>query len=137
MTGLLIDTNVLSELRRPMPDPSVIAWWETVPDHLLYVSVLTLGEIRYGVARLRSRDPDSAAAFARWLSELGAYFEDRTLSIDLGIADRWGRLRTMRPIPVVDALLAASAIERDMVLVTRNVRDVEGTGVQVLNPFSH
>ena len=136
MTGLLLDTNVLSELRRKRPDARVAAWWHGVPDHLLHVSVLTLGEIRYGAARLHERDPGAAEVFDRWLSELDTFFADRTLSVNRDVADRWGRLRTARPLPVVDALLAATAIEHHLTLVTRNARDVEGTGARVLNPFT-
>lgn len=133
--GFLLDTNVLSELRRTSPDPGLMAWWDAAPDHALHVSVLTLGEIRYRAARLAARDPRAAAALDRWLADLVELFADRIIDIDHEIADAWGRLRAARPLPVVDGMLAASALAHDLTLVTRNTRDVEGTGVRVLNPF--
>lgn len=134
-TGFLLDTNILSELRRKTPDRGLMAWWDTAPDHLLHVSVLTLGEIRYGAARLASRDPRAAARLEKWLARMVQHFADRIIDVGHDAADEWGRLRAGRPVPAIDALLAATAIVHDLTLVTRNTRDIEGTGARLLNPF--
>jgi predicted nucleic acid-binding protein len=102
----------------------------------LYLSVLVFGEIRSGVERIRPRDPHQARAIELWLAQVGAAFGDRVLPIDRAIADEWGRLYAMRPIPVVDGLLAATARIHQMTLVTRNDSDVAGLGAAVLNPFN-
>ena len=96
--------------------------------------MLTLGEIRRGVERLRSRDPVTAGALDRWLARIEREFASRVVAVDAGVADTWGRLDA-RSLPVIDGLLAATALTHDLVLVTRNVRDVKGTGVRVLDPF--
>ena len=135
-SGYLLDTNILSELRRKAPDAGLMAWWDAAPEHLLYVSVLTLGEIRYGTERLAARDARAAANLDRWINDLVELFSERILVVDEHVAEQWGRLRVPRPLPTVDALLAATAIVSDLTLVTRNARDVEGTGARTLNPFS-
>jgi predicted nucleic acid-binding protein len=132
----LIDTNVLSELRRKSPDPSVARWFAYRPAGTLYLSVLTLGELRKGVERLT--EPARRLALLDWLeTELPAFFAGRLLAVDAAVADRWGYLqaRAGRPLPAIDSLLAATAMQHGLVLVTRNVRDVAELGVQVLNPW--
>ena len=134
--GWLIDTNVLSELRKgDRADTGVRRWFDDAEDSDLYTSVLVVGEIRRGVELIRGRDPVAAQALEGWLVRTVETFEDRVLPIDARIADRWGRLNVPDPIPTVDGLLAASAIERGLTLVTRNTKDVATTGVMVLNPF--
>lgn len=132
----LLDTNIVSELRKRMPDPAVVRWYDGVNESDLFLSVLVVGEIRQGIERLRSRDPQQAALYDAWLSELHETFHDRLLSVSLEVAEVWGRLNASRSLPVVDGLLAATAIAHHMVLVTRNVADVVGTSAQVLNPFA-
>lgn len=132
----LIDTCALSEMVRPKPDPAVTAWFNSVPAEALYVSVLTLGEIRKGVEAL----PDSRrrTKIATWLEvELPAWFEGRVLSIDAAVADEWGTLlaRSKRPIPAIDGLLAATALRHRLTVVTRNVMDFSHTGADVINPW--
>ena len=134
--GFLLDTNVLSELHKPHPDPGVLSWFETVPDEELFLSVLTVGEIRQGVERLRRRDPSRAAGYDRWLERLRRDFSDRILPVTAEIAEEWGRINTIRTFPVVDGLLAATARVHRLVLVTGNVADVRETGADLLNPFS-
>lgn len=132
----LIDTNVLSELRRKSPDPSVARWFADRPGGTLYLSVLTLGELRKGVERLI--EPARRLALLDWLeTELPAFFAGRLLAVDAAVADRWGYLqaRAGRPLPAIDSLLAATAMQHGLVLVTRNVRDVADLGVQVLSPW--
>lgn len=117
----LIDTNVLSELRRKKPDPGVVEWFTLHPAGSLYLSVLTLGEIRKGIEGVA--DATRRQALLDWLeTELPAFFAGRLIAVDAAVADRWGRLiaHAGRPLPAIDSLLAATALEHDLVLVTRN-----------------
>jgi predicted nucleic acid-binding protein len=139
VSGFLLDTNVASEMVKPKPHPGVLNWIDSADESLLYFSVVTFGEIRKGIA---SR-PDAArrAQLETWLSLLANRFSSRILPIDLGVADRWGHLAgkcKMRGVtlPVVDGLLAATALHYDLTLVTRNVKDVQGTGVDTLDPWN-
>jgi toxin FitB len=132
----LLDTNVLSEIRKgDRCNPHVAAWFASVAAEQLYLSVLVVGEIREGIERLRRREISRAAALERWLAELCRAYTDRLLSIDLAVAETWGRLYARRNFPVMDSLLAATAVTHRMTLVTRNLKDVRGTGVAALNPF--
>ncbi|HZM31973.1 MAG TPA: type II toxin-antitoxin system VapC family toxin [Acidimicrobiales bacterium] len=133
--AFLLDTNVFSEIRRERPDPNVDRWFASVVDDDVYLSVLVAGEIRQGAERLRRRDPQRAEVYELWLTELLVRYAERTAVIDAEVAEQWGRLNASRPLPVVDGLLAATAIVRGWTLVTRNVRDVAGTGVMCLDPF--
>jgi len=139
VSGFLLDTNVISELVKPRPDPRVVGWIEEIDENLLYLSVLTLGEIRKGVAGL----PQSAhrTALEAWLeSDLRFRFSKRILSIDEEVADRWGSLagraqKEGHSLPVIDGLLAATAIHHNLTLVTRNTADIAASGVPVFNPW--
>jgi len=135
----LLDTNVVSELVRPRPHPGVVRWIATTNESLLHLSVLTLGEIRKGIA---SRpDAGRRAKLESWLHDLVLRFSSRILPIDLAIADRWGRLSGHSKtegvtLPVIDGLLAATALHNNLVLVTRNVTDIGITGVETFDPWS-
>jgi predicted nucleic acid-binding protein len=107
-----------------------------VVDESIYVSVLVLGEIRKGIERARSTNPDQARALEKWLSTLSQSFADRILTVDLAVADEWGRMSAKRPVSTIDALLAATAKVHRMMLATRNVADVADLGAKVLNPFA-
>jgi toxin FitB len=132
----LLDTNVISELRKGQrADANVAAWFAGLGDEQIFLSVLTIGEIRRGIESVRRRDPDSAAALDRWLALLGETYGDRILSIDRAITEEWGRMNVPDPLPVIDGLLAATARVLGLTLVTRNVADVEGTGIALLDPF--
>ncbi len=139
MSGFLLDTSVISELIRPKPEPRVAAWIHATDENLLFLSVLTLGEIRKGIAGLR--ESSRRIALEAWLdSDLALRFAGRILSIDEGVADRWGRLAAQaasatRLLPVIDGLLAATALHHNLTLVTRNTKDVEITGVPLFNPW--
>jgi predicted nucleic acid-binding protein len=132
----LLDTNVVSELRKRNCAPAVAQWFASVTGEELFVSSLVIGEIRRGIARLERRDPEQARAFEDWLEELREQFADRIVPIDADIADCWGRLDAHGPVPVEDGLMAATAIVRDLVLVTRNVADIERTNARVLDPWN-
>jgi predicted nucleic acid-binding protein len=140
VSGFLLDTCVVSELVKPAPDENVRRWIEETEESLLFLSVLTLGEIRSGIERLRSGR--RRGRLESWLqADLRARFQDRILPIDQGVADRWGAISAAaaargKPVPVVDGLLAATALHYNLVLVTRNTADVAGTGVSTLNPWT-
>lgn len=132
----LLDTNFVSELRKPRPDLAALAFYEAVGDTSLFVSVLTIGELRRG-AELKSRkDPLGGHALGRWIEQVERSFFDRMLGIDRDAADLWGRLAAQRPRPVVDTLIAATAIVHGMTLVTRNIDDVRDTGARLVNPWT-
>ena len=133
----LLDTNVVSELRkRDRCDENVAAWYTSISDEDLFLSVLTLGEIRKGIEQIRQRDPLQAEVLENWLEDVEKSYGGRILSIDADTAEAWGRTYSVRNVPVVDGLLAATAMVHDLTLVTRNATDVEGLGARVLNPFS-
>jgi len=133
----LIDTNVLSELRKgPRCDPRVARWFAELPTDDIYLSVLAVGEIRRGVERIRRRDPGSARVLETWLRGLVAEHSDRILPIDEAIADEWGHLNVPDPISVIDGLMAATARVHGLTLATRNTKDIKRTGVPFIDPFA-
>ena len=133
----LLDTNVVSELRkRDRCDENVAAWYTGVSGDELFLSVLVLGEIRRGIERIRDRDPQQCAALEQWLQEVTLRYAHRVLPIAERVSDVWGQFYYIRNVPVVDGLLAATAKVHNLTLVTRNIQDVQGLGVDLLNPFS-
>ncbi|HUP01579.1 MAG TPA: type II toxin-antitoxin system VapC family toxin [Gemmatimonadota bacterium] len=130
-----MDTNVVSEARKPRGDANVKAWMTSVSGTELYLSVLVVGEIRQGVERLRSRDSEQASEYDVWLAELRRQFSRHILSVTEEVAEEWGRMNVPDPISAIDGLQAATAAVHDLTFVTRNTRDVERTGVRLLNPF--
>lgn len=131
----LLDTNVLSEIRRPRGDAGVKRWISSVPTEDLYLSVLTLGEVRRGIGLLNRRDPAQADVYEAWLATVLRDYADRVLPVDAEAAEEWGRMDVPDPVPVVDGLMAATAKVRNMTFVTRNTADVARTGVRLLDPF--
>lgn len=134
----LLDTNVICELVKPQPQASVVQWVDSMPSSSLFISVITLSEIRKGVDGIQSikrRDK-----IYQWLEEeLPAYFGDRILVIDSKVADIWGRLQskaTGHPLPAIDGLIAATAKVHHLKLVTRNVKDFLYAPVETINPWS-
>ena len=139
MKGYLVDTNIPSELTRPKPEPLVVAFQDDVGKERVYLSVLTLGEMGKGVAGLS--DGNRKNRLQTWLNtEMRLWFADRVLPVTEAIAVRWGLLaglakRRGTPVSVVDGLLAATALEHDLTLVTRNVKDFKGLDVNIFNPW--
>lgn len=132
----LLDTNVLSEARKAArAHPALVAWWRLARSDQLHLSVLTLGEMRLGVERLRPCDPSRAASLDQWIAGTVSDFGARVLRVDAAVCDAWGRIAAGRSVRVVDSLLAATALAHNLGLVTRNTRDVDGLGVPLLNPF--
>ena len=132
----LLDTHVVSEIRKKAPDPGVSAWFASVPDDELFLSVLVVGEIRQGIERLARRDLAQAEIFEQWLRRLVHDYDERIVPITAAVAQAWGRLNVPDPVPVVDGLMAATALVHNWTLVTRNVGDVASTGVRLLDPFA-
>jgi predicted nucleic acid-binding protein len=134
----LLDTNIVCELRKGQRiNPHVHAWDVATQDDEKYLSVLTLGEIRRGIERIRRRDVRQARALDSWLRLLVRDYDDRILAVDVSVAEEWGRLMDRPTLPVIDGLLAATALVHGLTLATRNVKDVAGTGVATVNPFAY
>jgi toxin FitB len=132
----LIDTNVISEVGKGRRcDRQVAEWYRGVSDDDLFLSVLVVGEIRQGIERLRARNPRRAQTLEKWLEDLLESFGDRVLPVDQKVAQNWGRLNARSSFPVVDSLLAATAEAHGLTLVTRNLKDIERSGVRCINPF--
>ena len=132
----LLDTNVLSETRKKRADPGVLAFLESVDSASLFLSVLTIGELRKGVAAKMRTDPATAKTLAAWVEGLEFGFADRILVIDAATARLWGNWSGDRPRPLVDTLLAATAVEHGLIFVTRNTRDVSGIQVKLHDPWT-
>lgn len=136
MNGFLLDTNVVSELRKGTRcDPRVDAWSRTIAPHQDYLSVLVVGELRRGAALKRRSDVAAADALERWIARLRHLYSERILPITLEVALEWGRLGALRPLPPEDGLLAATALVHRLTFVTRNVKNVRELGVPLLNPW--
>jgi len=138
MSGYLLDTNILSELRKgPLKaNPAVYQWWMGMRDEELFLSVMTLGEIRKGIDRLRAKNLPQSLMLERWFDEIKTAFGEHLLEITPAIAECWGQLQAVRPLPDIDALIAATAIRHDLIIVTRNEADFAGLGLNIVNPFT-
>jgi len=133
----LLDTNIISELIKKTPHPSVLKWIDTIDNDKLYISVITLGEIRKGITGIQASERQEK--ISHWLEvELPAYFEERILNIDVNVADMWGRLQSKKKgyiLPAIDGLLAATAHVNGFALVTRNTKDFIHTSIEMINPW--
>lgn len=134
--GYLLDTNVISETRKIRPNADVMDFLANADGGRLFVSVLTLGELRKGVEAKRRDDPAAAAQLSAWVDAIETSFSDSIVAIDAATARLWGELSAARSLPVIDTLIAATALSRDLALVTRSTRDVVATGVFTLDPWA-
>jgi len=132
----LLDTCIISELRKPGINPGVSAWISGINASEAFLSVLTIGEIRSGIELHRRNNPTGAGNLERWLLGLETHYAERIIPITAKVADRWGRLCPRQPLPAVDGLIAATGLEYQLVVVTRNITDFQRSGVNTLNPFS-
>ncbi len=131
----LLDTNVVSELRKGSRcEPAVRAWFDALDDDA-YLSVLVIGEIERVVERIRKRDPKSATRLRRWLTSLSTQFESRILPVTLPIARTWGKMGAPHSIATIDGLLAATAHTHGLILATRNTTHIESLDIEWVNPF--
>ena len=134
--SFLLDTNVISEFAKAKPNPSVIAWLGSVRSTDLFLSVITLGEIRKGIERKRMTSPPDAVRLDAWFTTLVLRYRSRILPFDEQSADRWGRVMALHPtVPVEDSQLVATALQHDLTFATRNVRHIAQTGVAFVDPF--
>ena len=139
MTGCLVDTNIICELRRGKTShPNVVAWHASVPPDQLHLTIITIAEIRKGIALLRKKEKKRAHQLTDWCNELVSAYTglNRLLGIDAGVASAWGELMAIRTLPVLDGLLAATAQHYQLTLITRNEADFQGLPVTVFNPFN-
>ena len=132
----LLDTCIVSELRKPGVNPGVLAWISSINANEAFLSVLTVGEIRSGIELHRLRNPTGAGNLERWLLGLETHYAERILPITTKITDRWGRLSPRQPLPTSDGLIAATGLEHGLTVVTRNLADFQRSGVNTVNPFS-
>jgi toxin FitB len=132
----LLDTNVVSELRKKRRnEPKVQSWLSSVYSEDLFISVIVIGEIRRGIEKVRPTDPVFASQLELWLRRLQVDYRDRILSVTEEIAEFWGTICPNDPLPEPDCLIAATALHHGMTLVTRNVEHVQRSGVKLLNPW--
>lgn len=134
----LLDTNILSETVKSTPNLNVLSWIERVPGDDLFISVLTLGEIRRGIEKLD--DGKKKRTLLVWLeTDLKSWFSDRVLSVDYAVADRWGfvsaHLNNETKSSAIDTLIAATALTHNLKMVTRNTKDFDIPGLEIINPF--
>jgi len=134
--SFLLDTNLISELRKgPRCDRSVREWYEPIPKEDFFLSVLTLGEIQRGIEICRLKDVSRAQIYERWLHGLESEYRERILPVTDKIGHLWGKLSVRQQLPIIDGLLAATAMHHGLTLATRNAADVRRSGVDYFNPF--
>jgi toxin FitB len=133
--SFLLDTNVLSEVKRSRGDARVKSWFANTDGSTLFTSVMVVGEIRRGIELIRRRDASQVIGFEAWLAQLQDEFGERVLPVTQKIAEEWGRLNVPDPLPTIDALLIATARVHGLAIVSRNIRDIGRGGARVMNPW--
>jgi toxin FitB len=137
MSGYLVDTNVVSEVRKGARcNPGVRAWYDSVPTEQLLITAITFGELLRGIHLVRRNDPQQATVLDAWYRQLKVLFANKVIAVDLTVMERWAEISAARTIAPLDGIIAATAITKDLIVVTRNISDFTPTGAQVLNPFS-
>jgi predicted nucleic acid-binding protein len=137
VSAYLLDTNTLSELRRPRPHPLFAQWWNDLGVDRIFISAMTIGEIHRGIVKVQPDQPDLAAALRQWMCKIEDLGRGRIISVDSTVACRWAELRHTHPQRgLIDLLIAATASIHGMVMVTRNIRDFVDLDVSLLNPFA-
>jgi predicted nucleic acid-binding protein len=131
----LLDTNVVSEPRRRRPNTDVLRWLQEQSATELFMSVLTVGEVIAGARLLERRDPPAGRSLLHWFATVRSNYAERILPVTETIVETWGDLQARRPLPVTDGLLAATVLVHELVLVTRNERDFQGLGLDIVNPW--
>ncbi|MDX1655344.1 MAG: type II toxin-antitoxin system VapC family toxin [Candidatus Competibacteraceae bacterium] len=134
--NLLLDTDVLSLLRRQDRHPELVQWLRNCQSHTLFLSVVSIGEVERGIEKQRRSDPNFARDLTVWLETLLSHFDRQILPITVPIARRWGQLSAKLHHTGADLLIAATALEHDLVVVTRNTRHFTPTGVKCLDPLA-
>ena len=132
----LLDTVILSELRKRDRNPGIVTWVRSVRSSDLFLSVVSIGEVERGIALKKGENPEFALTLTHWLETVLRHYEDRILSVDISVAGRWGQLSAKLGYDNADLLIAATAMEHGLTVVTRNMRHFEPTGVSVINPFT-
>ena len=132
----LLDTNIVSEISKRTPNPGVLQWFDESEGTDLFLSVVTLGEIRKGIEQKRRTEPRRAERLETTLATIRSDYSNRIIPVSEEIAEEWGRMCVVYPNHAVDNLLSATAKIHDMTLVTRNIRDVEIHAIEYLNPFT-
>lgn len=132
----LLDTNIVSELRKPKPNVGLLDWMQQTPSEGLFLSVITLGEIQKGIDLKKAKDPEfKADRLEEWLFQLSRLYKDRILPIDINIAQTWGEIMAINQRHAIDGLIAATAIVHRLSIVTRNEKDFLDWPVDIVNPF--
>ncbi len=131
----MLDTNILSELNRKIPNPKVLAWIDKIPTKLLYISCISVGEIKKGIIKKAKTDKSTALNLENWLEEILITYSNKILNVDLAVCQKWAELLVIDGTNDIDSQLAAQAIVHDMVLVTRNTKHFTKFAVKLLNPF--
>ena len=131
----LLDTNVVSESQRKKPNKAVMAWLDSINEAELFLSRITIGEIHAGAEKLRGREPRRSSNIENWLAEIETFYDERILPLTDSIIVQWGKLYAFNKSNPIDMLIAATAIEHHLVVVTRNTKDFQQTGLELLNPW--
>lgn len=132
----LLDTNIVSELRKPNPNAGLMDWMEQTPSESLFLSVITLGEIQKGIDLKKAKDPNfKPERHEEWLFQLTRLYKDRILAIDMSVAHTWGKIMSLDSQHAIDGLIAATAIVHRLSIVTRNTKDLQCWSLEIVNPF--
>ncbi len=136
----LIDTCIISEFTKEHPNRNVCEWFETIDEDSMYISVLTFGELRKGISKL-SENSKKKTDLLKWIDALEKRFTGRILDIDMDTAENWGHIQAElekkgQPMPIIDSLIACTGITHSLIVATRNIKDMERSGVDLINPFN-